>query len=351
MQKMFITGIGGLVGSAVARYAAARQWTVLGCDSDFRGRWFGEAGSVRWRIEQLRKEGIEVIDGTVIGSLPPTREVDVVVHCAGQPSHDFSKQDPFSDVEANYLSTLFLLEYLREHNPKVRFVYISTNKVYGDRVNELLYETRGDRFVPLGGSRWIHPVRGVNELCPLDGSRHTPFGVSKLAADLLVQEYSLCHGMTACTMRCGCITGSSESAVELHGFLGYLVRCAVAGIHYNVYGHRGFQVRDNLVASDLAAAIMEWAKKPHCAAFNIGGGSSNSISVREAISHLHGDHGLVFSVDWEGAPRYGDHMWWVSDMTRFQALYPNWRPRIGVMEAINEMVISAKRSGAVAPAN
>lgn len=341
MRRVYVTGIGGLVGSAVARELAAHQWTVSGCDNNARGAWFGGAGSVQWRIDQLRKEGVEVDDGTVIGTVHKLKGVEAIVHCAGQPSHDYSVKEPLEDTEANYISTLFMLEYLRQHNKGASVVFMSTNKVYGDRVNQCHYSQQGDRFVPVTTSRWIC-ANGVNELCSTDGCRHTPFGVSKLAADLMVQEYWLRYRIPTVCFRCGCITGSERSAVELHGFLGYLAKCAATGQKYTVYGHRGLQVRDNLSADDLAKLTRIWLDGPVPGVYNVGGGLANSLSVREAVNMLRTEFGCKFEVDWHGPARYGDHMWWVSDMTCLNAVYPMWRPRIGVKEMLNAMVESAR---------
>lgn len=341
MRKAFVTGIGGLVGSAVARELAAHQWHVSGCDSDARGAWFGKAGSVRWRIDQLRKEGVEVDEGTVIGTVHRLKGVDAVIHCAGQPSHDHSVREPLEDTEANYISTMFMLEYLRQYNKGALVVFMSTNKVYGDRVNQCNYTQQGDRFVPVTTNRWIC-ANGVNELCSMDGCRHTPFGVSKLAADLMVQEYWLLHRIPTVCFRCGCITGSARSAVELHGFLGYLAKCAAMGQKYTVYGYRGLQVRDNLAAEDLAKLTRTWLNGPVPGVYNVGGGLANSLSVREAVNLLKSEFGCKFEVDWDGSARYGDHMWWVSDMTCLNAVYPSWRPRIGVKEILHGMVESAR---------
>lgn len=334
-MRIFITGIGGMVGAAVARYLHSEGCDVAGCDDDSRGRWFGEAGSVQWRIEQLRKEGFEVIGGDIRKGLDCAGYVDGVVHCAGQPSHDYSKLHITEDAIANYMSTVFLAEWLRE-SPRPT-VFLSTNKVYGDVVNtHVIYEIIGERYVPRETHSWLDPYYGVNETCPSDFTSKTPFGVSKTAADQLMQEMSRCFGVPTCVLRCGCLTGESGSAVELHGFLGYLARCAKERKPYTIYGHGGFQVRDNLAVRDLARAIFEWLKAPTSGVFNMGGGRGNSISVKEAIRHLNAQ-GFDFPTPL-GTGRYGDHKWWVSDTRRFQLFYPNWAPRIGVREVLNAMV-------------
>ena len=332
-MRIYITGIGGLVGSTLAVLARQRGWSVIGCDADYRGHWFGPQGSVFWRLAELENQDIEILRcdfrETPLSVLP----VDVIAHCASQPSHDFSRSNPLGDMAVNAVGTLQLLEMVRHANPAAVFIFISTNKVYGDSINTRSYMSEGKRLVPIG----MDLEYGVSENFPVDRSRHTPFGVSKLAADLMVQEYRSCYNLRTVCFRCGCITGAGGSPVEQQGFLGYLVHCAVHKLPYTIYGYGGRQVRDNLAAQDLAKAILLYAQRPRGAVYNMGGGPANSLSVREAIDELAAlGYPLTTSL---GPPRYGDHRWWITDTRAFQAHY-DWTPQISVKQVFGEMVRS-----------
>ena len=337
-MKVLVTGAGGLVGSAFAELVHSRGHEVVGVESNARAGWFGWAASVDWRVRELQQLGVEVVWGDFRRHLDRVRGVDAVVHCAGQPSHDFSLGHTAEDFDINATSTVKLLEAVRHYSPSAPFVFLSTNKVYGDRINSLNYFVESSRLRPDPLSFFTGvSACGVREDFPLDASLHTPFGVSKLAADLMVQEYARSFGMRTVSFRCGCITGRSGSPAELHGFLGYLVKRAVAGMPYTVYGHNGWQVRDNLAAEDLAAAILAWLDRPVSGVYNMGGGADNSISVREAVDYLR-SKGLEFEVEWGRPPRLGDHVWWITDTSRFEADYPEWKRTRSVREMLDEMV-------------
>lgn len=335
MKRVFITGVGGLIGSAVAEAAQARGYSVYGAESDARGRWFGVAGSVNWRVLELEAKGIEVIrkDFRLPGVLSALKGADVIVHCASQPSHDLSREQPLEDCSLNFMGTVELLEATRRFCPDAVFVFLSTNKVYGDRVNRLQYRRVADRYELDEAGNGVTPWFGVSEEMSIDSSLHTPFGVSKAAADLMVQEYRRCYGLKTVSLRCGCLTGPTGSAVELHGFLGYLVKCATSGIPYTIYGYDGLQVRDNLAADDLARAILAYAEDPKGPVYNMGGGRANSISILEAVKYLR-KKGYAMQVK-HGPERMGDHRWWVSDLRRFQKDYPAWKPETGIFQTID----------------
>ncbi len=334
MRRAYISGIGGLIGSATAERLLADGWHVAGVDANYRGDWF-PGGSVRWRIDELASKGVHVTRGDFRAHLDEVAGCDLVVHCASQPSHDYSWRDPLLDASINYLGTLQLLEVVRQYAPEALVVYLSTNKVYGDAVNALEYETRGKRMEPTA-VRWS---RGIDESFPLDASLHTPFGISKLAGDLAVQDYGRHYGMRTVSLRCGCLTGRSGSAVEAQGFLGYLAKCAATGMPYTIYGHKGLQVRDNLDSEDLADAIVLLADggQPKRAVYNMGGGPVNSLSVLEAIEFLQIECGARFSIRADGPERAGDHKWWVSDTGWFRFDY-GWEPRKNVWDTLREMV-------------
>jgi CDP-paratose 2-epimerase len=329
--KLLVTGCGGLIGSAVAELALSRGWVVTGIDGDFRGRWFGVAGSVEWRLRELASRGVRVIHDDFRHHIDKVKGMDAIVHCASQPSHDYSRSHVVVDSAINYMGTVQLLEMCRTLCPQASFVFLSTNKVYGDRVNTWNYSVQGERFVP---DEDVWHSEGVDEGLSIDASLHTPFGVSKLAGDLMVQEYRRCFGLKTVTLRCGCLTGKNGSPVELQGFLGYLVRCAVQGKPYTIYGHEGYQVRDNLDADDLAEAILLAAQDPKDCVYNMGGGPENAVSVNEVIQYLK-DKGCRFEVK-HGPARLGDHRWWVSDYRKFQRDF-GWKPKKGVWAVIDEI--------------
>src|SRR5688572_2094956 len=338
-MRVVVTGIGGLIGSTVAEAARAAGHTVWGIDSDERGRLFGAAGSVAWRIAELEAKGIDVTRDDFRSVLHLVAGADLVVHCASQPSHDYSRSHVLYDSDLNYMGTVELLEAVREHAPKAVFVFMSTNKVYGDRVNNWTYEVVGERYVPLDGPN------ATTEYLTIDASLHTPFGVSKTAADLMVQEYRRSFGMTTVSFRCGCLTGRGGSAVELQGFLGYLVKCAVEGKPYTVYGHGGYQVRDNIDASDVARAVLLYAANPKQAVYNIGGGPANAVSVNEVVAYLRQRHGCEFAT-LDGPARVGDHKWWVTNTASFETDYPQWKPLKSVWTVIDELVDAAHQQAA-----
>lgn len=337
-MRLHVTGIGGLIGSAVAEAALCRGWQVSGVDSDARGRWFGPNGSTAWRLRELLSLGAEVANED-FRERPAywVKDADLVVHCASQPSHDFSRENVHEDSAVNYMGTVELLETVRAHAPEASFVFLSTNKVYGDFPNMLAYERTGRRLVPDD----VY-ANGFDEITPLEPVLHTPFGVSKLAADLMVQEYRKCFGLKTVSLRCGCLTGKTGSAVEAQGFLGYLVRSAVRGERYTIYGHEGYQVRDNIDADDVASAIFAVAEDdPGETIFNMGGGPQNSVSVLEAIDYLRTRHGCSFPVT-HGAARLGDHRWWITDTSKFEKRYHAWKRQKTVWQTLDEMVMAER---------
>lgn len=343
-KKLFITGCGGLIGSAVADLGISEGYKVIGIDSDARGSWFGKAGSVYWRMLELNGAGVDVrsLDFRSPEALKLVRGADVVVHCASQPSHDLSVKQPVEDAALNFMGTVELLEATRRYAPEAVFVFLSTNKVYGDRVNHLPYRIEGDRYELVSGETGVEPFHGVSEEMSMDSSLHTPFGASKAAADLMVQEYRRCYGLRTVTLRCGCLTGPTGSAVELHGFLGYLVKAAVSGTPYTVYGYEGLQVRDNLAASDLARAILMYAENPKQGVYNMGGGRENSISIREAVEYL-AERGYTMPLK-HGPERLGDHRVWITSTKKFRTDYPEWKITKDVWGIIDDMVDACVRS-------
>jgi CDP-paratose 2-epimerase len=333
MPVAIVTGSGGLVGSDSVRRLVEAGHDVIGLENDMRSRFFGAEASTAPVTEALSRAHSEFrsleIDVRDEGALDRVfaehgSRIELVVHAAAQPSHDWAAQDPKTDFEINARGTLNLLEATRAHCPEASFVFASTNKVYGDRPNELPLVEQPTRLdLPPD-----HPYyEGIDTTMPLERSTHSLFGVSKTAADLLVQEYGRYFGMPTACFRCGCITGPSHAGAVLHGFLAYLMKCTVTGTPYTVFGYGGKQVRDNLHGADLADAFLAFHRSPRRAAvYNLGGGRSSACSVLEAIEGCERIAGR--SLDWELSEeaRVGDHRWWISDVAEFKSDHPSWEP-------------------------
>jgi CDP-paratose 2-epimerase len=329
MPVALVTGSSGLVGSEVSAYLCARGWRVHGVDSNQRAVFFGPAGDTRWNERRLRQtlrtfdhHAIDIRDRREITTLVEATRPALIVHAAAQPSHDRAAAIPFDDFETNAVGTLNLLEAARRFCSDSPFVFMSTNKVYGDLPNTIALVERPTRWDYADGA-FAH---GIPETFPIDQSMHSLFGASKLAADVLVQEYGRYFGMPTCCLRAGCITGPYHAGVELHGFLNYLVKCNLESREYRVFGHKAKQVRDNIHAEDVAAFIHAFWESPRVAeVYNIGGGRANSCSILEAFE-------LVASITsrsqihtYVDEARRGDHVCYISDLRKLNAHYPGWR--------------------------
>jgi CDP-paratose 2-epimerase len=323
-----ITGSSGLIGSETVAFLDARGWTVHGVDNNMRRDFFGEHGDTARNLERLRAETrrFEHHDLDVRARDAITRLVDeirpsIIVHAAAQPSHDLAASRPFDDFEVNANGTLNLLEAARRSAPESPFVFLSTNKVYGDAPNELeLVElkTRYDYADPAYAN-------GIDEAMRIDATMHSLFGVSKAAADLLVQEYGRYFGMPTVCFRGGCLTGPNHAGAELHGFLAYLARATREGLQYRIYGYKGKQVRDNIHAADVCGAILSFFEAPRAAAvYNLGGGRANSISMLEAIDRFEDLYARKLDWAYVDEPRPGDHICYISDLGQFRTDYPTW---------------------------
>ena len=326
-----VTGANGLVGSECVAYFSRRGFLVVGIDNDMRAVFFGKSASTVWRRIRLQEEfpayrpmEVDIRDPTVIEGIfrQYSSSIELVIHAAAQPSHDWAAREPATDFSVNANGTLNLLEAVRRFAPKACFILTSTNKVYGDHPNELpLIEKE---------SRWeIDPAHayknGIDESMSLDQTTHSLFGVSKLAADLMVQEYGRYFGMKTGVFRGGCLTGPAHSGTELHGFLAYLVRCIVHGIPYKVFGYGGKQVRDNIHAYDLVNAFFQFFENPRPGeVYNIGGGRHSNCSMLEAIGLAEQFAGRELRWSYVQENRLGDHMWWISDVGKFRSHYPGW---------------------------
>jgi CDP-paratose 2-epimerase len=342
MKKLLVTGSSGLIGSEVSMFFHHHGFEIHGVDNNQREVFFGPQGNTRWNQERLEKDLSNFIHHEAdIRNRPEILELiknvnpDAIVHTAAQPSHDRAAAIPFDDFDTNAVGTLNLLEANRQVNPEVPFIHMSTNKVYGDRPNRLKLkelDTRWDYDDP-------EYANGIAESFSIDQSTHSLFGASKVAADVMVQEYGRYFEMPTCCLRGGCLTGPNHSGVELHGFLSYLVKCNLEGREYKIFGYKGKQVRDNIHSEDVARFMFEFVNNPRCGeVYNLGGGKDNSCSILEAFkitSKFSGKEQIFTYLD---DNRIGDHICYYSDLRKMRNHYPNWDITISLEETIRQIV-------------
>ncbi len=356
MSVVLITGASGLIGSEAVLFFAEKGFDVVGVDNDMRRYFFGEEGSTAWRRARLERElpgyrhvSADIRDQEAVEQVFRRYGSDIrlVIHAAAQPSHDWAAREPLTDFTVNANGTLVLLEMTRRYCPEAPFIFTSTNKVYGDTPNRLpLVELE---------TRWAvdesHPFsrHGIDESMSIDSSMHSVFGASKVAADVMVQEYGRYFGLRTVCFRGGCLTGPGHSGAELHGFLSYLIKCAVTDRPYNVFGHRGKQVRDNIHSFDLVSAFWHFFQAPRAGeVYNIGGGPASNCSMLEAIALAERLCGRPMRWSYTDANRAGDHIWWVSDIRRFQEHYPDWGLTYSLEQIVAEIHSAlSTRAGAV----
>ena len=345
-MKILVTGSSGLIGSETVEYFDRQGCEVIGIDNNMRSVFFGIAGDTRWNLARLKgvtKQfmhlALDIRDRAAIEELFRQQRFDLIVHCAAQPSHDKARDIPLLDFEVNALGTVILLEATRQHCPEAVFVFLSTNKVYGDAPNELPLKELESRY------DYARPedFDGVDETCRIDRTLHSLFGASKAAADLVAQEYGRYFGMKVGVFRGGCLTGPSHSGVELHGFLSHLVKVTLAGGHYSVFGYKGKQVRDNIHSYDVVRAIEEFAANPRPGeVYNMGGGRANSVSILEAIARIEQMTSKKLRWDYVEEARKGDHTCYISNLSKFQSHYPNWKIALD-LNAILEQLIAVEK--------
>jgi CDP-paratose 2-epimerase len=346
MSVVVVSGSGGLIGSEAVRCYAGRADRVVGIDNDMRSKFFGREASTDWAVRDLRErfdnyvhEAIDIRDSPAVDALFTEygEDVGLVVHAAAQPSHDWAAREPVTDFTVNANGTLTLLEAARRACPKAVFVFTSTNKVYGDRPNQLPLVELDTRW-ELAESHPYHR-HGIDESMSIDTSTHSLFGASKVAADVLVQEYGRYFGMNTVVLRGGCLTGPAHSGTALHGFLAYLMQCTATGRPYTVLGYKGKQVRDNIHSADLIAAIDAVYRNPRQGeVYNMGGGRRSNCSMLEAISLCEKLSGRTLQWSYEETNRIGDHQWWISDTRRFQQHYPDWVPEHDVERILSDIL-------------
>jgi CDP-paratose 2-epimerase len=344
MKKILITGSSGLIGSEVVSFFADAGWDVSGIDNNMRKNFFGAPGDTGWNRERLKQQfpnfhhqGIDIRDRREVAEFVKVLRPDAVVHAAAQPSHDLAAIRPFDDFDVNATGTLNMLEATRQADPETVFIYLSTNKVYGDAPNELdlmEHETRWDYAAP----EYYH---GIREDFRIDYSQHSLFGASKLAGDIMVQEYGRYFDMPTCCLRCGCLTGPFHSGVEMHGFLSYLIKCNAEGKLYTIFGYKGKQVRDNLHAHDVARFINEFLQAPRSAeVYNLGGGRDNAISVLESFELIESISGKKMEYDYLEKNRRGDHICYISDLSKIKRHYPHWHVSKDIYTIFAEIYLS-----------
>jgi CDP-paratose 2-epimerase len=336
-MKLLVTGSSGLIGSEVVDYFCKLGWQVHGVDNNMRADFFGPQGDTRWNQQRLKSmhqdfhhHEMDIRDRGAVLECLQTLKPDLVVHTAAQPSHDLAASRPFDDFDVNAVGTLNMLEATRLHAPESVFVHMSTNKVYGDRPNTIRLKELSTRW------EYDDPAyeAGISEEFSIDQSKHSLFGASKVAGDVMVQEYGRYFGMKTCCLRGGCLTGPNHSGVELHGFLSYLIKCNIKGGTYKVFGYNGKQVRDNIHSLDVVRFMHAFFENPRCGeVYNIGGGHDNSVSILEAFDRIAAITGQPMKWEYLEKNREGDHICYYSDLAKMKAHYPGW----GITKSLDDV--------------
>jgi len=344
MSICLVTGAAGLVGSESVRYFAQKRFTVVGIDNDMRQYFFGEGASTDWNRKRLEEDiptykhyTADIREAEAIEPIFQAYGTDIklIIHTAAQPSHDWAARDPFVDFSVNANGTLILLEMTRRHCPDAVFIFTSTNKVYGDRPNQLPLKEEDLRW-EIDPS---HPyANGINELMSIDQTKHSLFGASKVAADVVVQEYGRYFDMKTACFRGGCLTGPAHSGTQLHGFLAYLMKCTWSGDPYTIFGYKGKQVRDNLHSLNLIDAFWHFYQQPRVAeVYNIGGGRYSHCSMLEGIRFCEDIAGNKLDWTYTDEHRSGDHIWYISDLSKFENHYPDWRVTYNLEDILKDI--------------
>ena len=344
MSVIVVTGSCGLIGSETVSFFAEKGFDIVGIDNNMRQSFFGADGSILWnkkRLQNLHKNyrhyEVDIRDERKIDSIFKKygKDIVLIVHAAAQPSHDWAAKEPAVDFSVNATGTIVLLEALRRFSPQAVFIFTSTNKVYGDTPNCLPLIEKEKRFEMPGGHKYY---KGIDESMSIDNCLHSVFGASKVAADIMTQEYGKYFHLKTGIFRGGCLTGPAHSGAELHGFLAYLVKCALTGRKYKIFGYKGKQVRDNIHSFDLVNAFYNFFQNPRCGeAYNIGGGRFANVSILEAIEICEKLTGKKFDREYIDTNRIGDHIWWISDVSKFKTHYPDWQYKYGIEETMKQI--------------
>ena len=350
-MKALVTGSGGLIGSEAAKFFAEKGFEVVGVDNNMRAYFFGEEASTVWNRKKVEDQlggaytHVEADirdDKAIAGVFKKHGKFDIIIHTAAQPSHDWAAREPYTDFTVNANGTLVMLENTRKYSPDAVFIFTSTNKVYGDRPNTL-------PLIELD-KRWElpedHPFfKGIDESMSIDDCKHSIFGASKVAADVMVQEYGAYFDMKTAVFRGGCLTGPSHSGAELHGCLAYLIKCIASGKKYTIFGYKGKQVRDNIHSHDLVSAFWHFYKKPQAGGqvYNIGGARNSNISMLEAIDRIEELLGKKANYELSTENRIGDHIWYISDVSKFKSHYPDWDFEYDIDAILREMCAAVQK--------
>jgi len=343
-KYILITGSDGLVGSECVKFFSELGFPIIGIDNNYREKFFGKDASVLWNRNRLKNlysnynhYNIDIVDNSKVEPIFKEygNRLELIIHCAAQPSHDWAAKNPVLDFQVNSLGTLNLLENTKKYSKETPFIFTSTNKVYGDNPNKIdLIETE-TRFTTIPQSEYEY---GFSEDFSIDNTMHSLFGVSKLSADIMVQEYGKYFDMKTVCFRGGCLTGPNHSGTALHGFLSYLMKCTISGDKYFIFGYKGKQVRDNIHSSDLTSAFYEFYKSPSSGeSYNIGGGLENNCSMIEAIKLCEDIVGNNLNYDYLDENRKGDHKWYISDLRKFKSHYPNWNQNYTLQQTLEEI--------------
>lgn len=346
MKSVLITGVGGLIGSESALFFSKKGFNIIGIDNDMRSYFFGENASTKWNCERLKREinlfeqyDVDIRDFSKVEEIfkKYTSDIVLVIHTAAQPSHDWAAKEPLTDFTINANGTINVLECVRQYCSKAVFIFTSTNKVYGDTPNYLPLIEKDTRWeIELNHQYYAN---GIDESMSIDQSKHSLFGASKVAADILVQEYGRYFDIHTVCFRGGCLTGPNHSGTELHGFLSYLVKCAISGKQYSIFGYKGKQVRDNIHSYDLVNMFWNFYQNPRIGeVYNAGGGRYSNCSMLEAISICEEVVNKKMNVNYLEQNRIGDHIWWISDVSKFKNHYPKWEYTYNVRKIIEEIV-------------
>ncbi len=344
MKYSLITGSAGLIGSESVRFFIPKGYKVVGIDNDMRQYFFGKEASTDWNRKELQKKfgekyihiNADIRDNKDIEKVFKKYKFDIIIHTAAQPSHDWAAKEPFTDFTVNANGTLVMLENFRLNSPKATFIYTSTNKVYGDTPNFLPLVELSKRYE----INKKHPYykNGIDENMSIDQSKHSIFGASKLAADVMVQEYGRYFNLNTGVFRGGCLTGPNHSGTQLHGFLAYLVKCIATGKKYTIFGYKGKQVRDNIHSYDLVNMFWNYHQNPKQGeVYNAGGGRNSNVSVLEAIEKIEKITGKKAIIEYSEQNRSGDHIWYISDVSKFKKHYSKWDYKYNIDQIIEEI--------------
>ncbi len=350
MNLAIITGSAGLIGSEAVRFLSGKFDLILGVDNNFRARFFGENASVEWNRQLLEQEvpnyrhhHLDIRDRESMETLfrKYSSDIKLVIHAAAQPSHDWAANDPHLDFSVNANGTLNMLECTRQFAPGAVFIFTSTNKVYGDTPNFLSLQEQETRWEIDPNHKYAE--HGIDEMMSIDHTKHSLFGASKVAADILCQEYGRYFGMHVGVFRGGCLTGPNHSGTQLHGFLSYLMKCAVADIPYTIFGYQGKQVRDNIHSWDLVNMFWHYYMNPRQGeVYNAGGGRHSNCSMLEAIRECETRTGKKMQYTYADDARSGDHIWWISDTSKFQSHFPDWSYKYSLADIFDELYLGMK---------